>query len=80
MAKVTQKIIPFLWFYKGAEDAADYYVSVFKNSKIKSTQKYPKEAEAVAGMPAGSVMTVELQCQKWNSVVGAPTNSVLPGR
>lgn len=61
MAKVTQKITPFLWFVKGAEDAAEYYVSVFKNSKIKTIQKYPKEAEAVAGMPAGSVMTVEFE-------------------
>lgn len=56
-----QKITPFLWFKSGAEDAADYYVSVFKNGKIKSTQHYPKEAEAVAGMPAGSVMTVEFE-------------------
>ncbi len=63
MAKVTQKITPFLWFYKGAEDAANYYVSVFKNGKIKTIQKYPKAAEAVAGMPAGSVMTVEFEIE-----------------
>jgi predicted 3-demethylubiquinone-9 3-methyltransferase (glyoxalase superfamily) len=63
MAKVTQKITPFLWFVKGAEDAAKYYVSVFKNGKIKTIQKYPKEAEAVAGMPAGSVMTVEFEIE-----------------
>src|SRR6185437_6755554 len=60
MAKITQKITPFLWFEKGAEDAADYYVSVFENSKVKAIQKYPEAAEAVAGMPAGSVMSVDL--------------------
>jgi len=63
MAKVTQKITPFLWFVKGVEDAAEYYVSVFKNSKIKHIQKYPKEAESVAGMPAGSVMTIEFELE-----------------
>ena len=45
MAKITQKITPFLWFEKGAEDAASYYVSVFKNSKIKNIQKYPEAAD-----------------------------------
>ena len=57
MAKL-QKITPFLWFEKGAEDAAEYYVSVFKDSKIKRIQKYPKSAEEVSGQKAGSVMSV----------------------
>lgn len=35
--KITQKITPFLWFEKGAEEAANYYVSVFKNSRILSS-------------------------------------------
>ena len=61
MAKITQKIIPFLWFEKGAEDAAEYYVSVFKNSKIKSMQKYPEAAEEVSGQKAGSIMSVDLE-------------------
>lgn len=61
MAEITQKITPFLWFEKGAEDAANYYVSVFPNSKILSTVKYPDASEEVSGMPAGSVMTVELE-------------------
>jgi predicted 3-demethylubiquinone-9 3-methyltransferase (glyoxalase superfamily) len=56
-----QKITPFLWFEKGAEDAAEYYVSVFKNSMIHSIQKYPKSAEEVSGQKAGSVMSVELE-------------------
>jgi len=60
MAKL-QKITPFLWFEKGAEDAAEYYVSVFKDSKIKRIQKYPKSAEEVSGQKAGSVMSVDLE-------------------
>jgi predicted 3-demethylubiquinone-9 3-methyltransferase (glyoxalase superfamily) len=61
MATIQQKITPFFWFEKGAEDAADYYVSVFPDSKILSTVKYPEAAEDIAGMSAGSVMTVELE-------------------
>jgi len=61
MAKITQKITPFLWFEKGAEDAAKYYVSVFKNSKINRIQKYPQSAEEVSGQKAGSIMSVDLQ-------------------
>lgn len=56
-----QKITPFLWFEKGAENAANYYVSVFKNGKIKTIQKYPKAAEPASGMRAGSVMTVAFE-------------------
>lgn len=56
-----QKITPFLWFEKGAETAAEYYVSVFPNSKIKTTVKYPEAAEQVSGQKAGSVMTVEFE-------------------
>src|SRR5581483_1687461 len=58
---MTQKITPFLWFEKGAEDAAEYYVSVFPNSKIKTIQNYPEAAEEVSGQKAGSVMSVDLE-------------------
>jgi len=66
MAKIMQKITPFLWFEKGAEDAAKYYVAVFKNSKIKSIQKYPEAAEEVSGQKAGSVMSVDLELDWMN--------------
>jgi predicted 3-demethylubiquinone-9 3-methyltransferase (glyoxalase superfamily) len=58
-----QKISPFLWFEDKAEEAADYYVSVFKNSKIISVVRYPEAAEEVSGRPAGSVMTVEFELE-----------------
>jgi predicted 3-demethylubiquinone-9 3-methyltransferase (glyoxalase superfamily) len=38
-----------------------FYTSIFKNSKILKTVRYPKSAEAVSGKPAGSVMTVEFE-------------------
>lgn len=56
-----QKITPFIWFEDKAEEAAKFYASLFPNSKITQTVLYPKSAEAVAGRPAGSVMTVALQ-------------------
>ncbi len=54
-------IHPFVWFEDKAEEAANYYVSVFTNAKINSIMRYPEAAEKVSGRPAGSVMTVELE-------------------
>lgn len=67
-------ITPFLWFDDQAEEAAKFYVSVFKNSKIKHVEKYPKAAEEVSGKKAGSVMTVafELNGQEFIAINGGP--------
>jgi predicted 3-demethylubiquinone-9 3-methyltransferase (glyoxalase superfamily) len=54
-----QKISPFLWFDAQAEEAAKFYVSVFKNSKIDKITRYPEEAAKKIGRDPGSVMTVE---------------------
>ena len=54
-----QKISPFLWFDTQAEEAAKFYVSVFKNSKIDKITRYPEEAAKRIGREPGSVMTVE---------------------
>ena len=51
------KISPFLWFDTQAEDAAKYYVSIFKNSKIVNVARYG----AAGPGPAGSVMTVQFE-------------------
>lgn len=56
-----QKITPHLWFDDQAEEAANFYVSLFEDSKIKAVSHYPKSAEEVSGRPAGSVMTVSFQ-------------------
>lgn len=53
------KVIPHLWFDDQAEEAAKFYVATFKDAKLGKITRYPKAAEAVAGKPAGSVMTVE---------------------
>jgi predicted 3-demethylubiquinone-9 3-methyltransferase (glyoxalase superfamily) len=50
-------ITPFLWFAGQAEEAADFYVSIFKNSKITDVKRY---GEAGPG-PEGSVMTLEFE-------------------
>jgi predicted 3-demethylubiquinone-9 3-methyltransferase (glyoxalase superfamily) len=65
-----QKITPFLWFDTQAEEAARFYVSVFKNSKIVGVTRY---GEAGPG-PRGSVMTVtfELGGQEFIALNGGP--------
>jgi predicted 3-demethylubiquinone-9 3-methyltransferase (glyoxalase superfamily) len=68
------KITPFLWFDGNAEEAAKFYTSVFKNSKIEKTTRYGKEGYEVHGRPAGTVMTVEFQIdgQKFVALNGGP--------
>lgn len=53
-----QKITPFLWFDKQAEEAAKFYTTLFKNGSIGTITHYPEGMEDVSGMPASSVMTV----------------------
>ena len=54
-----KKINPFLWFDSEAEEAAKFYVGIFKNSRIGKIARYPKEAAEKIGRPPGSVITVE---------------------
>ena len=54
-------ITPFLWFDDKAEEAARFYVSIFKNSKLVSVNRYGESGADVSGRPKGSVMTVEFQ-------------------
>jgi predicted 3-demethylubiquinone-9 3-methyltransferase (glyoxalase superfamily) len=69
-----QKFTPCLWFDHQAEEAANFYVSIFKNSKILSTSRYSEEVAKVAGRPAGSVMTVsfQLEGQEFIGLNGGP--------
>jgi len=71
-----QKITPFLWFDNQAEEAANYYVSVFRNSKIKSTTRY---GDAGPG-PKGSVMTVEFELDgnEFVALNGGPHYKITP--
>src|SRR5205807_2705374 len=68
------KITPFLWFDGKAEEAAKFYASIFKNSKIGKITRYGKEGYEVHRRPAGTVMTVEFQIdgQKFVALNGGP--------
>src|SRR5438270_1937260 len=70
MSTPTPKITPFLWFDHEAEEAARFYTSIFKNSKIETVTRY---GEAGPG-PKGSVMTAafELDGQKFVALNGGP--------
>jgi predicted 3-demethylubiquinone-9 3-methyltransferase (glyoxalase superfamily) len=61
LATVTPKITPFLWFDSQAEQAAEFYVSVFENSRIKQINRYGKAGKDTHGRDAGTVMTVEFE-------------------
>ena len=58
-----QKITPFLWFDSQAEEAANFYTSIFKNSKIENITRYDEESAKASGKPEGSVMTVDFQLE-----------------
>jgi predicted 3-demethylubiquinone-9 3-methyltransferase (glyoxalase superfamily) len=74
MRKPMQRITPFLWFDHQAEEAAMFYVSIFKNSSVTSVTRYDDEAAAASGRPTGSVMTVafELDGQEFTALNGGP--------
>jgi len=61
MPRIAQKITPFLWFDNQAEEAVNFYTSIFENSKIGSAARYDEEGSKAAGRPKGSVMTVAFQ-------------------
>jgi predicted 3-demethylubiquinone-9 3-methyltransferase (glyoxalase superfamily) len=63
-----QKITPFLWFDNNAEEAANFYVSIFKNSKVGKVTRYNEASAKAAGRPKGSVMTAEFQLEGQNFV------------
>ncbi len=70
----TQKITPCLWFDNQAEDAANFYVSVFKNSKIENISHYGKEGFEIHGQKEGTVLTVAFQIngQPFTAINGGP--------
>jgi len=65
-----QKITPFLWFNDNAEEAVNFYVSIFRNSRIVSVSRYP---EGTPG-PVGKVMTAtfQLEGQEFIALNGGP--------
>jgi predicted 3-demethylubiquinone-9 3-methyltransferase (glyoxalase superfamily) len=69
-----QRITPFLWFEDQAEEAARFYTSIFKKSRIGRIARYDKAGERASGRPAGTVMTVEfrLDGQDFVALNGGP--------
>lgn len=69
-----KQITPCLWFDTRAEEAVNFYASVFKNSKIGKTLRYDESSAKVSGMPAGSVLTIEFEIDgnKFLALNGGP--------
>jgi predicted 3-demethylubiquinone-9 3-methyltransferase (glyoxalase superfamily) len=72
--KINRQIIPCLWFDTQAEDAARFYTSIFKNSRIGKISRYGKEGFEIHGKPEGAVMVVEFELngQKYTALNGGP--------
>ena len=71
---IRMKISPCLWFDNQAEDAARFYTSIFRNSKITGTTYYGEAGKEHHGRTAGSVLTVafELNGQSFTALNGGP--------
>lgn len=69
-----QKIVPSLWFDDQAEEAAKFYTSIFKDSKILATSHYSEVGQEITNKEPGSVMTVEFEItgQKFVALNGGP--------
>ena len=74
MSKSFQKITPYLWFGSQAEEAVNFYISLFGNSRIKSINHYGESGAKLSGMPEGSVMTIvfELAGQEFAAFNAGP--------
>lgn len=74
MASQIQKITPNLWFSTEAEEAATYYTSIFKNSKLGKVTRFGKVRHEIPGIAEGMVMTIEfeLEGQKFVALNGGP--------
>jgi predicted 3-demethylubiquinone-9 3-methyltransferase (glyoxalase superfamily) len=71
---ITQKISPCLWFDSEAEQAAQFYTGIFKNSRIANVSRYGKAGFETHHRPEGTAMTVqfELEGQQFTALNGGP--------
>jgi predicted 3-demethylubiquinone-9 3-methyltransferase (glyoxalase superfamily) len=76
----AQKITPFLWFDSQAEEAANFYVSIFRDSQIVSVARYGEAGAEASGRPEGTVMTVtfKLAGQEFIALNGGPAFTFSP--
>ncbi|MEO9363680.1 MAG: VOC family protein [Nitrososphaera sp.] len=75
-----QKITPFLWFDSNAEEAAKFYTSIFKNSRIIDISRYGEAGAGASGRLNGTVMTAlfELERQQFIALNGGPVFKFSP--
>lgn len=79
MAKL-QKIVPCLWFDGNAEEAVRFYVSVFKDARIKQVTHHGELTSKASGRPKGSVLAIsfEIEGQPFLALDGGPEFSFTP--
>ena len=72
--QTTQRITPCLWFDGRAEEAAKFYTSIFKNSRITGVSRYKEAGREIHGQPPGTVLAVafELDGQAFTALNGGP--------
>ena len=75
-----QKITPFLWFDNQAEEAVNFYIAIFKNSRIVSVTHYDEAGAEASGRPKGTVMTIAFQIEGQDFVAlnGGPVFNFSP--
>ncbi len=75
-----QKITPHLWFDTNAEEAVQFYTSVFKNGKVGTMTRYPEAGKEVHGMEPGTVLTVEFEIEGYKLLAlnGGPVFKFTP--
>ncbi|MBI4302864.1 MAG: VOC family protein [Chloroflexi bacterium] len=75
-----QKITPHLWFDNQAEEAVNFYISIFKNSKLVNITRYGEAGAEVSGRPKGTVMTLAFQLdgQEFMALNGGPIFKFTP--
>lgn len=81
MAAIKQKITPNLWFDRQAEEAAKFYTSIFKNSRVgRITRRASKAGFEIHGLPEGTIMTIEfdIEGQKFIAINGGPLFKFTP--
>lgn len=72
--KAMQTIIPCLWFDSNAEEAVNFYTTIFKNSKISNESRYGEAGHEIHGKAAGTVMAIEFELdgQAFTALNGGP--------
>jgi predicted 3-demethylubiquinone-9 3-methyltransferase (glyoxalase superfamily) len=67
---MKQKITPFLWFDGNAEEAVNFYTSIFKDGRVVSIERYPEDVEQMRGKVLTAVF--ELNGQEFMAIDGGP--------